>query len=47
MGLGHVVAGQSGELLIRPFIFLALLAPAYLITAGQRQLHLPRWACMC
>jgi len=35
MGLGHVVAGQSGELLIRPFIFLALLAPAYVLSQGQ------------
>ncbi len=35
MGLGHVVAGQSGELLVRPFIFLGLMLPTLVLTSGQ------------
>ena len=35
MGLGHVVAGQSGELLVRPFIFLGLMLPTLVLTNGQ------------
>jgi O-antigen/teichoic acid export membrane protein len=34
MGLGHVVLGQSGELLIRPVAFLVLLLVAFVATGG-------------